>query len=923
MSVFEHGVRLGRSSALVAAWLAVLAAESRADESLWNLPQNGTFNVDDNWFGGVPGTGDVARFEITSSDSDPLQRKYRVDFTNNPFNQQLVVEDDNVTFDLFENPILTAHTYTLLNSFVAAAIGTVPNRSGNLTVIGGTLMLPEKNPTSATDLEIAPVAGASGVLTVGADGLISGTPDVFVGLNGKGYLNINSHGDVIADLVRIGENAGSEGKVIIKGDGAGLFATDLSVGGSGKGSLEILSSGRVDSGSGLIHSTAGTATAHAATATVSNADSLWIINGNLDVSSGHLKITNGGQVEDENARVSNKGSGPAALVEVTGPNSKWTHQRGLVIGEYAYDSGPGPGTLKVNGGGMVENIAADATVSLYLGTVKVDGPNSKWINASDLSVGDTSLVEITRGGFVQTADAILHGGSDILNLATVVVSGSSGGTPSTWKAPSVLVGFGGDATLKVLAGGRVEVETHLAIGGQGADTSEVLVEGRNSELVVGGTLLVGGIGGYENGGKLSITGGARVLSQRASLVNPQGPIQNRVVVAGAGSTWEIDTDLVGNSSGGMVQIQSGGVVTAERVMLHGEELRLEGGALFTRAIDFGGQPPHFVWTSGRLGVVNYFGDLTIPNGGVLEVGRPSLGSPQTEVLGDYVQQSGGILEIEARAYIDGSTYVDRVRVFGTADLGGLLTIKVNDGAVLDPASRYEIMRATSISGSFANVANGQRLMTSDGLGSFVVNYGPGSLFDPKQVVLSSFLTPLRGDFNVDGVVDALDIDLLAIEAKKPQPSNLFYDLNGDGRVTFTVSSPGVPNASDSDVLVRDILHTRYGDADLNGQVFLSDLTKLATNYRQPGPFGWAQGNFNGSQEAGTAASPRVFLSDLTALASNWRFGVGTGSAIGAAVPEPNGLLLALVPALIALARRARCGPSGPPNAGTARCFVLR
>jgi hypothetical protein len=124
-----------------------------------------------------------------------------------------------------------------------------------------------------------------------------------------------------------------------------------------------------------------------------------------------------------------------------------------------------------------------------------------------------------------------------------------------------------------------------------------------------------------------------------------------------------------------------------------------------------------------------------------------------------------------------------------------------------------------------------------------------------------------------------------------EPTNLFYDLNRDGRVTFAVSSPGSPNASDSDVLIRDILHTQYGDADLNGQVFLSDLTKLATNYRQAGQFGWAEGNFNGSQEAGTPANPRIFLSDLTALATNWRFGVGSGAAI-AAIPEPSSLALA-------------------------------
>jgi hypothetical protein len=158
-----------------------------------------------------------------------------------------------------------------------------------------------------------------------------------------------------------------------------------------------------------------------------------------------------------------------------------------------------------------------------------------------------------------------------------------------------------------------------------------------------------------------------------------------------------------------------------------------------------------------------------------------------------------------------------------------------------------------------------------------------------------------GDFNIDGIVNAVDIDLLAAAAHN-EPNNLFYDLNGDGTVTFGVSHPAAPSASDSDVLVREILHTRYGDADLNGQVFLSDLTRLATNYRQTGQLGWAQGNFNGSQEAGTAANPRVFLGDLSVLATNWRFGVaGAGSA--ASVPEPSNVLLALWLAFIAACRR--------------------
>jgi hypothetical protein len=41
-----------------------------------------------------------------------------------------------------------------------------------------------------------------------------------------------------------------------------------------------------------------------------------------------------------------------------------------------------------------------------------------------------------------------------------------------------------------------------------------------------------------------------------------------------------------------------------------------------------------------------------------------------------------------------------------------------------------------MTGSFLNVANGQRLETSDGSGNFVVNYGAGAYAD--EVALSDF-----------------------------------------------------------------------------------------------------------------------------------------------------------------------------------------
>ena len=74
----------------------------------------------------------------------------------------------------------------------------------------------------------------------------------------------------------------------------------------------------------------------------------------------------------------------------------------------------------------------------------------------------------------------------------------------------------------------------------------------------------------------------------------------------------------------------------------------------------------------------------------------------------------------------------------------------------------------------------------------------------------------------------------------------------------------------------------WGDSNLDGEVGLSDLVTLATNYNQAGI--WYDGDFNGDGI--------VSLADLTSLATN--FGAETVVIEGAPIPEPATLsLLAL------------------------------
>jgi hypothetical protein len=96
---------------------------------------------------------------------------------------------------------------------------------------------------------------------------------------------------------------------------------------------------------------------------------------------------------------------------------------------------------------------------------------------------------------------------------------------------------------------------------------------------------------------------------------------------------------------------------------------------------------------------------------------------------------------------------------------------------------------------------------------------------------------LPGDFNDDGHTDIADLDLLA-KALQQGSSDALYDLNFDGQV----------NDADRDRMVREILASDYGDANLDGLFNSSDLVQVFQlgEYEDgvEGNSTWASGDFN-------------------------------------------------------------------------------
>jgi hypothetical protein len=142
---------------------------------------------------------------------------------------------------------------------------------------------------------------------------------------------------------------------------------------------------------------------------------------------------------------------------------------------------------------------------------------------------------------------------------------------------------------------------------------------------------------------------------------------------------------------------------------------------------------------------------------------------------------------------------------------------------------------------------------------------------------------VQGDFDGSGALDGPDIDDLTTQsASLTNPAA--YDLNADTLV----------NDGDVKVWISDLFNSWVGDANLDGEFNSTDLIVVlaAGTYESGGPAAWTTGDFNGN---GFADS-----SDLVAALADGGYEVGPRAP--AAVPEPHGLLLAVV-GMLSLVRR--------------------
>jgi len=176
---------------------------------------------------------------------------------------------------------------------------------------------------------------------------------------------------------------------------------------------------------------------------------------------------------------------------------------------------------------------------------------------------------------------------------------------------------------------------------------------------------------------------------------------------------------------------------------------------------------------------------TLINHGTISPGYSANDGKSLAVTADVNLTGTSVLDIEIGGGTTNSSF-DTIAGVHDVTLGGELKLTQFNGYAPTATTTLTIVDSIlthGITGSFSNVADGERLTTSDGSGSWLVQYGPGHA--NSDVVITDFQpTPaLIGDLDGDGFVGIDDLNLvLGNWNQNVPPANPLADPSGDGFV---------------------------------------------------------------------------------------------------------------------------------------------
>ena len=240
------------------------------------------------------------------------------------------------------------------------------------------------------------------------------------------------------------------------------------------------------------------------------------------------------------------------------------------------------------------------------------------------------------------------------------------------------------------------------------------------------------------------------------------------------------------------------------------------------------------------------------------------------------------------------------------------TISIANGSTLTIADPATIKAGKTVTKT-GNLVIKSPLTIESG-GALVLGSGAASLFSAPSLATGAKVDVQAGSLAIDYLGRATPAATIKAQLTSGYAAGAW---NGAGISTSSAVAGQTALGWKEDVAAQSILikYTYYGDANLDGQVDISDLGALAIGWQASAV--WSRGDFD--------YSGFVDILDLGKLATNWQLGVNAPlgpsfdealaslGLAGASVPEPvSGTAGALVGLLATMCRRSR-GRS--PDAG--------
>ena len=360
---------------------------------------------------------------------------------------------------------------------------------------------------------------------------------------------------------------------------------------------------------------------------------------------------------------------------------------------------------RFQGGGAIEWDEADITLS---GGAQVSGTDTR-LSIIDSSVGGTGSLSSAAGSTVELL------GSSINSTGTLSFAGSF-----DWQ--------GGDigSTLSTRGSSTLSSAGAKSLRGVWNNTGTVTWTDGNLDLAAGSVF------NNQSGGSFvanlvdvdaSMTG-AGVFNNLSGAQFTQGAQDQTCRVAPTFTNSGLlvlngDLQLIrGFTNNGVLRIASGATLSSD------SEFNDE---------QFGNGVTGRVEGNGTIDAAS--SGVAFSNAGVL---APGSSPGRLRILGNYVQTSTGVLDIE----LNGSTPItdyDVLDITGSATLGGSLRIRTLEGAALNAGATFDVLRYGSVSGDFATTEQPARgtLVASVGLTRYALMLAANNapFLEPARSVL--------------------------------------------------------------------------------------------------------------------------------------------------------------------------------------------